>query len=61
MTKKDEATLHLGAKTVTVELSIVAHACLTKLWLTGLYGATVEEAAQRIIEERVRGMVEIKR
>jgi hypothetical protein len=54
-------TKYEGAKTITVEVSIIAHDCLTRLLRTGLYGATIEEVAQRIIEERLRGMVEMKR
>jgi hypothetical protein len=58
---KDGEARYEGAKTITIEVSIIAHDCLTRLLRTGLYGASIEEVTQRIIEERLRGMVEMKR
>jgi hypothetical protein len=62
MTKtNEEAARYEGGKTVAVHISIIAHDCLRRLLVTGLYGASIEDVAQRIIEERLRGMVEVKR
>jgi len=49
------------AKEITIEVSIIAHDLLKVLLATGLYGATIQQVAERIIEERLRGMVEMKR
>ena len=61
MSKPKEQTSYEGAKTISIELSIIGFDCLTRLLRTGLYGATIEEVAARLIEERLRGMVEMKR
>lgn len=63
MTKtKDEIVVkYEGEKSITIGVSIIALDCLKSLLRTGLYGATIEDVCQRIIEERLRGMLEVKR
>jgi hypothetical protein len=58
----DGVPLHIyeGGKTVQVHVSLIAYDCLRKLLLTGLYGASIEEVVQRLIEERLRTMLDPK-
>lgn len=60
-TKDETVAKYDGEKSITVGVSLIAVDCLKALLRTGLYGATLEDVCQRIIEERLRGMVEMKR
>lgn len=50
-----------GVQAIAIDLPVQAILCLKHLLRTGLYGRSIEEVAQRLIEERLRGMVEVKR
>jgi hypothetical protein len=47
-------------QSLTVEFSVQAIDCLKCLQRTGLYGHSLEEVTQRLVEERLRGMVPVK-
>lgn len=58
--KPEEKEKPIGYQAIGIDLSLTSLACLKRLLLTGLYGASIEEVAQRLIEERLRSMVSVQ-